>query len=238
MKGTRVVVLGGTSGLGLSTAKAVAAAGGSVVVASRSQAGVDRGLSALPDGAEGYPVDVTDEPAVRDLFDRIGSFDHLVYTAGEPLLNGRLKITEIEAIRRFFNTRYFGALTAAKYATPLIRPGGSISFVSGTASFRPDPGTVGPASVLAAIEGMTRALAVELAPIRVNAVVPGILRSELWGHLPAQQREAMFESVASGQLVGRRLGEPRDVAEAFMYLMRAKHTTGSTLTIDGGSTLA
>jgi NAD(P)-dependent dehydrogenase (short-subunit alcohol dehydrogenase family) len=182
---------------------------------------------------------MTDEDAVRVFFSRLGPFDHLVYTAGEPLLNGPLADTEIQTIRRFFDTRYFGALTAVKYGAPNISAGGSISLISGTASFQPDPGTTAPASVLAALEGLTRALAVELAPIRVNAVQPGILRSEMWEHLPEDERTALFNAVADSLLVGnRRVGEPSDVAETFLYLMRSQHTTGTVIKIDGGSTLS
>src|SRR4051812_36619162 len=101
MDGTRVVVIGGTSGLGFATAQAVAAEGASVVVASRSRDGVDRAVSALPAGTEGHVVDVTDEADVRALFDRLGAFDHLVYTAADPLMSSTLIGTDIEAVRRF-----------------------------------------------------------------------------------------------------------------------------------------
>jgi NAD(P)-dependent dehydrogenase (short-subunit alcohol dehydrogenase family) len=236
MDGTRVVVIGGTSGLGFATAQAVAAEGASVVVASRSPDGVDRAVSALPAGTEGHVVDVTDEADVRALFDRLGAFDHLVYTAADPLMNSTLVGTDIEAVRRFFGIRYFGALAAAKYAAPHIRPGGSIVLTSGTASTRPVIGTTAVSSVLAAVEGLTRALALELAPIRVNAVVPGIVRTELWSGLPEADREALYQGLADTLPIGR-VGEPGDVAQTFVYLMRSRHSTGSTVTIDGGAVL-
>jgi NAD(P)-dependent dehydrogenase (short-subunit alcohol dehydrogenase family) len=236
MNGKRVVVLGGTSGLGFAAARAAAAAGASVVVASRSQDGVHRAVSALPRGTEGHTVDVTDEAEVRDLFDRLGDFDHLVYTAGEPLMSSALADTDIEAVRKFFEIRYFGALTAVKYGAPHIRTGGSVVLTGGTASTRPQPGTTAVSSVLAAIEGLTRALAVELAPIRVNAVVPTIVRSEMWDGLPADVREGMYDAVGKSLLVGR-IGDAADVADAYLYLMRSRHSTGATVTIDGGAVL-
>jgi NAD(P)-dependent dehydrogenase (short-subunit alcohol dehydrogenase family) len=237
MDGKRVVIIGGTSGLGFAVAKAAAAEGASVTVASRSRAGVDRAVSALPAGAEGHVVDIADEGEVRAFFDRIGAFDHLVYTAGEPLMSSTLAETDIENVRKFFGIRYFGALTAAKYGAPHIRPGGSIVLTSGTASTRPLRGTTAVSSVLAAIEGLTRALSVELSPIRVNAVVPGIIRTEMWSGLPEADREAMYNALADTLLVGRRVGEPGDVAETYVYLMRNRHSTGSTITIDGGAVL-
>jgi NAD(P)-dependent dehydrogenase (short-subunit alcohol dehydrogenase family) len=232
MTDQRIVIIGGTSGLGFATARAASAEGASVVVASSSKASVDRALTKLPGGSEGHPLDVTDESAVRDFFEGVGAFDHLVYTAGEPVLTASLAQTEIETARRFFTIRYFGALTAAKYGAPHLRPGGSIVFTSGIASTRPQGGTAVVSSVAAAIEGLTRALALELAPIRVNAVVPSIIRTEMWGDHPEELYAAVAESLPL-----RRVGEPDDVADAYLYLMRNKHTTGTLVTIDGGAVL-
>ncbi|WP_405578080.1 SDR family oxidoreductase [Streptomyces sp. NBC_01190] len=236
MKSKRVVIIGGTSGLGFAVARAAAAEGASVVVASRTPAGVRQAVSELGADAGGESVDVADEADVRGFFERVGAFDHLVYTAGEPLINGSLAATDIAAARRFFEIRYFGALAAAKYGAPRIRPGGSIVLTSGIASNRPQGRTVVVSSVLSAIEGLTRALAADLAPIRVNAVVPAIIRTEMWRGLADAARESLYESVAKGGLLDR-VGEPADVAEAFLYLMRNKHTTGSSLTIDAGTLL-
>jgi NAD(P)-dependent dehydrogenase (short-subunit alcohol dehydrogenase family) len=237
MHGKRVVIVGGSSGLGLAAAKAVGAAGGTAVITSRSRGGLERGLSRLSMGADGHVADITNETEVRALFDRVGAFDHLVYTAAEPLLSTTLAETAIDDARRFLETRFFGALTTVKYASPHLRPGGSIVLTGGTASTRPVRGTTVVASVLAAIEGLTRALAVELAPIRVNAVVPGIIRTEMWSGLPEADRLAMYRAVEEKLLVGPRVGEPGDVAETYLYLMRSRHTTGTTITIDGGDTL-
>jgi NAD(P)-dependent dehydrogenase (short-subunit alcohol dehydrogenase family) len=234
MNNHRIVIIGGTSGLGFAAAQAAVAANASVVVASHSRTRLDRALAELPDGTQGHLLDVTDEQDVRDFFDRLGPFDHLVYTAGEPLINAPLAATDIAAARRFFEIRYFGALTAAKYAAPLLRPGGSIVLTSGIASTRPQAGTVVASSVVAAVEGLTRALAVELAPIRVNAVVPSIIRTGLWSTLP--DPEELYSAVAKTLPLGR-VGTPEDVAQAYLYLLTNPHTTGTLLTIDGGAVL-
>jgi NAD(P)-dependent dehydrogenase (short-subunit alcohol dehydrogenase family) len=236
MDGKRVVIIGGTGGLGFAAAQAASAAGASVVVVSRSRSGVDRAVSALPERTEGLTLDVTDEAAVRTFFDGLGAFDHLIHSAGEPLMSGGLADTDIEDVRRFFEIRYFGALAAVKYGAPHIRPGGSVVLTGGTASTRPQHGTTAVSSVLAALEGLTRALAVELAPLRVNAVVPGIIRTQMWGGLPEADRDAMYRSLEERLPVGT-VGEPGDVAETYLYLMRNKHSTGSTVTIDGGNVL-
>ena len=236
LSGMRVVVLGGTSGIGLAVAEAVAHAGASPVVASRDQARVDATVASLPAGAEGFAVDVTDEAAVSGMFERIGPFDHLVFTAGETLALGALAETSLASARQFFETRYWGALTAAKYGAPLIRPGGSIVFSSGSAGLRPRAGWALGASICMAMEGLTRALAVELAPIRVNVVTPGFVRTPLWQNIPEDDREAMFAAAGERLPVGR-VGEAAEVAETYVFLMRQGFATGQSFVVDGGGVL-
>jgi NAD(P)-dependent dehydrogenase (short-subunit alcohol dehydrogenase family) len=236
LSGHRVIIIGGTSGLGFALAELVTSLGAEVLVASRRQPAVDKAVGALGAKASGRTLDVTDEAAVREFFDSAGPLDHLVYSAAEPLMNGPLAALEITAAREFFATRYFGALTAVKYAAPHVRPGGSITLTGGTASTRPIVGTSVTSSVLAAIEGLTRALALELAPVRVNAVVPSIIRTEMWDGLPQHDREDMY-ALLEATLPLARVGDRGDVAEAYVFLMTNKHTTGSLLTVDGGAVL-
>ena len=236
LRGKRVVVLGGTSGIGLAVAEAVARAGATPVVASRDQTRVDATVARFPAGAEGFAVDVTDEAAVSGMFERIGPFDHLVFTAGETLALGALAETSLASARQFFETRYWGALTAAKYGAPLIRPGGSIVFSSGSAGLRPRAGWALGASICMAMEGLTRALAVELAPIRVNVVTPGFVRTPLWQNIPEDDREAMFVSAGERLPVGR-VGEAAEVAETYVFLMRQGFATGQSFVVDGGGVL-
>jgi NAD(P)-dependent dehydrogenase (short-subunit alcohol dehydrogenase family) len=170
--------------------------GASVVIASSRKSSVDKALRALPAGSEGHVLDLADEPSLKALFAELGDFDHLLFTAGETLQLGPLPATEIAAARGFFNLRFWGAYMAAKYGSGSIRPGGSIVFTSGTAGARPRSGWSVGASVCAAMEGLTRALAVELAPIRVNIVAPGIVKTPLWGNVPEGQRENMYRDAA------------------------------------------
>jgi NAD(P)-dependent dehydrogenase (short-subunit alcohol dehydrogenase family) len=235
LNGKRIVVLGGTSGIGLATAQAAAREGASVVIVSSQRARVDQALTALP-GAEGHAVDLTDGAAVEGLFARIGAFDHLVFTAGESLQLGALASTDLESARRSFNLRYFGALIAAKYGSASIRPGGSIVFTSGIASQRPMSGWALGASVTSAMEGLTRALAVELAPIRVNIVSPGVVKTPLWSAMPKDDREALYRQMEAHLLVGH-VGEPEEIAEAYLYLMRQTYGTGQVIVVDGGGML-
>lgn len=235
LDGKRVVVVGGTSGIGFAIAGLAAAGGARVIVASSNQDKVDGAVKRLGDAVEGVRLDVTDESAIEAFFGQIGEFDHLAYTAGEALLLKPLaELTSAEA-RAFFEIRYWGAFLAAKYGAPAIREGGSIVLSSGGVATRPAPGTSVPASTTGAGEALVRALALELAPIRVNAVRPGPVDTELWtGTVPDPQG---LMAHFAGLLPVKRVGNAQEVAAAYIYLMENGFTTGSVITIDGGQTL-
>ncbi|MFH7339584.1 SDR family oxidoreductase [Streptomyces sp. KHY 26] len=237
LRGQRVVVLGGTSGIGLAVAEGAAAEGAEVVVASRRQENVDAALKRLPQDARGEVLDTTDEAAVRAFFERLGAFDHLVYTAGETLMLESVAETGLARAQRFLDTRLWGAYAAVKYGAGSVREGGSVVLTTGTAGHRPLPGSSVVSALCGAMEALTRALAVELAPVRVNVVAPGLVRTELWRELPEAEREGLYAASATSLPVGR-VGEPADVAEAYLYLMRGGYSTGSVVVVDGGGTLA
>jgi NAD(P)-dependent dehydrogenase (short-subunit alcohol dehydrogenase family) len=236
LDGKRIVVLGGSSGIGLAVAQAAAREGASVVIASSRQARVDAALATLPAGAAGHALDLASEAAVQALFAGLGEFDHLVFTAGEPLHLAPLDKTDLAAARDFFGLRYWGALIAAKHGSPGLRAGGSIVFTSGTAGHRPRAGWAIGASVCAAMEGLTRALAVELAPIRVNIVAPGLVKTPLWDRMAQAEREAVYAAAAARLPVGH-AGEAEEVAETYLYLMRQTYGTGQVVVVDGGGLL-
>jgi NAD(P)-dependent dehydrogenase (short-subunit alcohol dehydrogenase family) len=236
LSGKRVVILGGTSGIGFATAALAAREGAAVVVASSRQERVDRALSRLPKGAEGHVLDLSDEEQVRNFFARIGAFDHLVFTAGEKLLIGELGATDVEQARHFFDLRFWGAFMAAKHGSGNIRPGGSIVLTSGLAGQRPNKGWTIVASICSAAEGLTRALAVELAPIRVNLVCPGLVKTELWDNMSEQDRNTRYQAAGQNLPVGQ-VGEAQDLAETYLYLMRERFSTGQVVIVDGGASL-
>lgn len=231
-----VVLLGGTSGIGLATAQAALAAGASVtVVSSRSQR-VAEAVALLGDKAHGYTVDLKNEAALRDLFAQIKSFDHLVFSAGDSLKTGPLLDMDLETVRQLFDVRVFGAIAAVKHAIPYLRAGGSVVLTSGIASLRPLKGWTALASVCSALEGCTRALALELVPIRVNLVSPGLVRTPLWADLPEADRAALYAASGATLPVGQ-VGEVEDLAKTYLYLMSNRYATGQTLVVDGGGVL-
>jgi NAD(P)-dependent dehydrogenase (short-subunit alcohol dehydrogenase family) len=233
---SRVVVAGGTSGIGFAVADAAARSGAEVVIASSKPERVAAALQRLPQGTRGESLDFTDEGQVSAFFARVGALDHFVYTAGESLLLQTLAELSIETAQRAFEVRYWGALKAVKYAAPLIRPGGSIILTSGVASSRPLPAWTIPSSILGAIESLTRTLAVELAPLRVNAVAPGVLRTAMWDSMSEADREGLYSHIAGKMPLGR-VGEASDVAQTYLYLMQQGFSTGQVIVVDGGHVL-
>jgi NAD(P)-dependent dehydrogenase (short-subunit alcohol dehydrogenase family) len=231
-----VVVLGGTSGIGLATALAAAARGAVVTVTSRSGERVARAVRQIGGSARGEVVNLENEEETKALCERVGGFDHLVYTAGDELLLSPVARLDLAAARRSFEVRVFGALGAIKHAAAGIRPGGSIVLTTGIAGARPSAGWAVGAAVCGAMDALTRALAVELAPVRVNAVSPGFVRTSLWNPIPEAQREALFREAGS-KLLTKRIGEAAELAQAYCYLMENTFTTGQTLVVDGGAVL-
>jgi len=236
LKDKRVTIIGGSAGIGLATAKVAASSGAKISIASSSKARVDLALKELPSGSKGYALDVTDEKQISDFFERTGPFDHLVYTAGESIKVSEAKDTSLEEAQLYFMIRYWGAFAAVKYATPFINKGGSITLTSGIAAHRPGKGWALGASICAAMEGFTRAMAIELAPIRVNIVSPGIVRTDLWSSLPEQDREGMYQFYGNALPV-KFVGEPDDIAKTYLYLMSQSYSTGQTVIVDGGGVL-
>jgi len=232
----RVVIVGGSSGIGLAVAEQVALQGAEVVIVSGNAARVQGAVKSIGGKAQGQAVDVSDERAVENFFANLGAFDHLVFTAGDSLQLHQLADTDLKQARRAFELRYWSALATVKYGSPQIRKGGSIVLTTGVAGQRPHSGWVIAASVCGTIEALTRALAIELAPIRVNAVSPGVVRTNLWQNMSLSEREQLFESVGKRLPVGR-VGEAHDIAQAYLFLMKEGFSTGQTVVVDGGTVL-
>jgi NAD(P)-dependent dehydrogenase (short-subunit alcohol dehydrogenase family) len=232
----RVVIVGGSSGIGLAVAHEVALQGAEVVIVSSNAERVQEAIKSIGGEARGEAVDVSDEKAVERLFTKLGAFDHLVFTAGDSLPLRELATTDLKQARRAFELRYWSALAAVKYGSPQIRKGGSVVLTTGVAGRRPQNGWVIAASVCGAIDALTRALAIELAPIRVNAVSPGVVRTNLWQNMSSAEREELYESVGKRLPVGR-VGEAHDIAQAYLFLMQEGFGTGQTVVVDGGTVL-
>jgi NAD(P)-dependent dehydrogenase (short-subunit alcohol dehydrogenase family) len=234
--GKRVVVLGGTSGIGFAVASAAARAGAEAVVASSSKERVASAVARLGGSAAGHVVDVLDQEGVRGFFAEVGAFDHLVYTAGDRPRLAPVAGAALADVRTALDVRVWGCYNAVHEALPALRPGGSIVLSSGGAAVRPSPGWALAAAATGAVEAFARALAVELAPIRVNVVRPGVVRTELWDIVPEQQREQLLAEHAA-KLPVRHIPQPEAAAKAYLYALDAEYCTGSVIEIDGGASL-
>jgi len=237
MDGQHVLVVGGSSGMGLATARAAALEGARVTIASSQQKRVDAALAELPDGCGGAALDVRDPTQVAGVLEELGDLDHLVFTAGDSFTPRPLAELDLAAARAVLGVRFWGAVTVIKYAIAHLRPTGSITLTTGTVGQRPIPGAALAAAGAGAAEALVRGLAVELAPVRVNAVRVGAVRTAMWDRIPEPQRDAVFSRLTQHTLVGS-IGEPEQIAMTHLYLMRNGYVTGTVLGVDGGSLLA
>ena len=236
LRGKKVIVIGGSSGIGLATASAAAEQGAKVLIASRSREKLERARGEVGGRVGIFVLDVTREEEVRSFFERAGAFDHLVTTAAEGTTGPFLDLAW-EEVQALFESKFWGQYWAARHAARQIREGGSITFFSGVAAKKPLPGFSSFAAVNGAINALARALAVEIAPVRVNVVSPGIVDTPAYGEMAAAARQEFFERTAAALPVGR-IGTPAQVAEAVLFLMRNSFTTGAVLDVDGGGRLA
>lgn len=237
LKNKRIVVLGGSAGIGFAVAALAAREGARVVIGSSNADRVHAAVAKLATGDHaGHAIDLRSPDAVSALFGKLGAIDHLVYTAGEELMIGPLAELDIAAAHAFFELRFWGALGAIRAARPHLAHDGSIVLTGGTAGRRPHAGFVIGASICAAMEAVTRTLAVELAPVRVNIVVPGFVDTELWSNIPTAARQQMFRDAAAKLPVGR-IGTPADIAEHYLGFLRGGYVTGQALVVDGGGVL-
>lgn len=239
LKDKRVLVIGGGSGIGYAVAEGAVREGAQVTVASSNAQRIDAAATRLGAGAEGLPLDVTDEAAVAAFFAANSSFDHIAFTAGDwgGLRNAVLADLDLEKAAAVFRVRFWGALSVAKHGARTLAAGGSLTLTDGMIAQRPRKGSFMSTAMAGGIEHLTRGLAVDLAPLRVNCVCPAMIRTEVWDTmLPAEGREEAMARMTARQLIPR-IGEPSETAEAYLYLMKAGYTTGQVLYVEGGSSL-
>ncbi len=235
----RVVIIGGSSGIGLETAPGWACwpKAPFVTIAGRSEDCLRRAADSVLSGGDrlrAVVADLSDESSIRSLFTREGHVNHVFVPAGELQPGGGdLLRSDLDGLRSILEVRLLGVTHVVRQARPKME-GGSITLMSGLYSTRPAPGGGMAAAAVAAVEGMTRALALDLAPIRVNAVAPGLIDTPLWDSFGAQ-REAILAHGA--RLPVGRIGRPEEVAAAVIFLMTNGFVTGAVLPIDGGGGL-
>lgn len=239
LEGKKVIIVGGSSGIGRGVAEAALERGADVVIVGRSRDKLDAAVRALG----GTPrlstsvSDMTREKDIARLFEGIGAFDHLVITAGSAPAVAPIGSIDLEVARDFIDAKFVGAVGLAKHAQRTLRRGGSITFTSGINKDRPPvPGGGVVAAVAGAFSYLAHALALELAPTRVNVVSPGWVDTPMWDELVGSEKTAMWQDLAQ-RLPAGRIASPADIALAYVFVMESAFTTGTTIHIDGGHSL-
>lgn len=233
LQGKTVVVVGQGGGIARAVTVLVRSEGARVVVAGRDKA---RLAAAYQDtGINAEFVDVTDDSSIAALAERVGLVDHVV-SAVSARARGRLGQLERASLLKSFDTKVIGPLMLTKYFAAQIKRGGSFVLFSGFPAFKINVGFLGVAITDGAVDFLTRSLAVELAPIRVNAISPGVVNSGAWDSLGEQGKRDHFENVSRTNLA-QRLGTAEDVADAALFAMTNTFVTGVTLKVDGGQHL-
>ena len=235
LSGRRVLVLGGSSGIGEATARRAAQAGAAVTIASRDAGKRAAALARLPAGVAGDAVDLCDAAQVAALFERHAPWDHVVL-AGSATRVGSVRGLPLDDARAAMQNKFWGAYHVGRSAR--FAEGASLTFVSGVYSQRPVAGAVLQGAINAAIESLGRGLALELAPqrVRVNTVSPSTTATPLWDRLGPAGRQAKFEQMAARLPVGR-VAEPDDIAQAILLAATNRFMTGATVLVDGGDAL-
>ncbi|MFF2176138.1 SDR family oxidoreductase [Lysinibacillus sp. NPDC058147] len=235
LKDKKIVIIGGSSGIGLELAKQLIAQGAEVIIASRSEDKLQNAKEQLGVRATAYILDTTQEQQVQSFFEKIGQFDHLVVSAAETS-GGLFLQTDTAQARKLFENKFWGQYYAAKYGASKILPNGSIILFSGVVAYKSMVGSAILGAVNAAISNLGQTLALELAPIRVNIVSPGIIDTPSRSKMPEEARNNFYNSVEN-KLPVKRIGRAEDVAQSVLYLLQNSFVTGTVLHVEGGHIL-
>ncbi|CAK7235568.1 hypothetical protein SEUCBS140593_009326 [Sporothrix eucalyptigena] len=253
LAGKKIVVIGGSSGIGYGAAEAFVAVGAHVTIVSSSQEHVDDAVKRLqsvkvevqsatpPSAPAGVVANARDEAGFAAALQKLAPVDHVVFSAVDKIIRGPLADADLDDAKHLFGVKFWGSIVLGKILVKhdIVRDGGSLTLTSGAAALRASPGAVLGGALNAGVINLTQGLAVELSSankrVRVNTVVPGLVKTELWdklGHSKDQQKET-FDKGAAKLSVGF-VATPEHIAEAYLYTARADYANGTTIVIDGG----
>jgi NAD(P)-dependent dehydrogenase (short-subunit alcohol dehydrogenase family) len=227
-----VVIVGGSSGVGLATARRLRDAGHRLTIAGRDPQKLAAAREALGQ-VEAVALDAADTKRVAGFFAEIGAIDHLVLAFGSRRGFGPFAEASLDDVRQGFEEKVFPQFACAQAALPTLRKDGSLTFVSAVSAHGSMPGTAGIGAANAAVAALAPILAAELKPLRVNCVSPGVIDTPWWDFLPADQKASAFASFAPRTTVGR-VGRPDDVAKAIAFLIENDYMSGQAIVCDGG----
>lgn len=234
LEGKKVLVVGGSSGIGEAAASELAALGAQVTIASRDPLKLQAAAARIGKGVSTAVLDMSNDAGLEAFFAAQGEFDHVVVSAAQTASGPVRQLPLVDAYAAM-NSKFWGAYRVARAAR--IAAGGSLTLVSGFLGTRPSPSSVLQGAINAALESLGRGLALELSPVRVNTVSPGVVATPLWSGMSDEARAAKFEAIAA-KLPAKRIGRPEDLANAIVYLVTTPFATGSTVLVDGGGAIA
>ena len=234
LEGQLVVVLGGSAGIGLETARSARAQGAEAILIGRNASRLDQAAADV--GARSTAAfDVSDPAALGEFFEGLpGPVDHVMVTAGGPSYAPLAEMTP-QDVRDALSDHLALGLEVARHVPAHVRPGGSIILMSGTGGRSPRASST-VAAVTAATPALTRSLAVELAPVRVNAIAPGFVDTPLSARLLGDDLDSRRDELRRTLPIRRVVG-PADIAALAVHLMTNTALTGATYDIDGGQQL-
>lgn len=233
LKQQRVVIMGGSSGVGLAAARTLALAGASVTITGRDPRKLAEARQQLPESVAGSVVDATSRAQLDQFFAQHGPLEHLVLALSGGAGAGPFRELDLQSLREGFEAKFWAHVQAAQAALATLAPNGSITFISAISAQMANPGTAGLAAINAAIEALVPPLAAELKPRRINAISPGVINTPWWNWLPEAERAAAFAQYSASAAVGR-VGEPEDVAHAIRFVIENTFVTGTVIACDGG----
>jgi NAD(P)-dependent dehydrogenase (short-subunit alcohol dehydrogenase family) len=237
VNGRRVVVMGGGSGIGEATAALFAARGAEVTITGRTLGKLEAAASRMTGKVTAKVVDACSRAALEEFFTAHGPVDHLVISVSSSLGAGEFATLDLEMLHQAFEAKFWAHLQAAQVALPHLTEKASILFVTAASARAALPGTAGLAAVNGALEKVVPPLATELAPIRVNAVSPGLVDTPWWDALPSEAKTELFDGIAKILPVGY-VAQPEEIAQAIYLVAANPYITGTVLEVDGGAHLA
>jgi NAD(P)-dependent dehydrogenase (short-subunit alcohol dehydrogenase family) len=236
LKDKKIVVIGASQGIGFETSKLLVQKGAEVIMVSKTKEKIEAAAKKIGGNVAAKTLDFTDENAVKNFFDEMGSIDHLVCVGASNAAWGKFRELQTSAIRNAFDSKFYGYYFSAKHALSVLSMNGSIVFVIAGSARKAIPGTAGLAAVNGAILAMGRTMASELGPIRVNMISPGIIDTPYYNWMNPEQKETMFKQMGDRLPIGR-VGKPEEIAHSIIMLLENDFITGAILDADGGGSL-
>lgn len=229
LTGKRIIIVGGSAGIGLRIAEQLTMAGAIPIIVGRTTEKITQAQKKLTSDTSVYQLDASNEQDVISFFKQVGHFDHLISTIKHPHVSGKFSTSTTTELKQAFDTKFWGQHNLVMHGLKYINEAGSFILTSGIAARRSYPGFSTTAAINGAIESLVKSLSSEITPIRINAVCPGFIER----FSDDKQRLETVNNLGA-KLPLNRLGSQDETASAYLFLLQNRYATGSIIDIDGG----